>query len=101
MFPDGVRAHVDNRRARWVQLFARLKPGYTVESSRGPVQGLFTQIRQYEMSLPAASTWSAFNRESFMRGRLLLAGAAGGYSGLRNAFDTALVGRMCIVGLRT
>jgi predicted permease len=99
MFPDWGWMHVDNRRARWVQLFARLKPGYTVESSQGPVQGLFTQIRQYEMSLPAASTWSAFNRESFMRGRLLLESAAGGYSGLRNSFDTALIVLMCMVGL--
>ena len=99
MFPDWGWVHVDNRRARWVQLFARLKPGYTAESAAGPVQGLFTQIRQYEMSLPVASTWSAFNRESFMRGRLLLERAAGGYSGLRNSFDTALIVLMCMVGL--
>ena len=59
MYPDWPWLHVDNRRARWVQIFARLKPGYTVETAQGPLQGLFTQIRQHEMSLPAASTWSA------------------------------------------
>ena len=36
---------MDDRRSRWVQVFARLKPGYTVESARAPLQGLFTQIR--------------------------------------------------------
>jgi predicted permease len=99
IFPDWGWLQPDNRRARWVQIFARLKPGYTVESAEGPVQGLFTQIRQYEMSLPAASTWSAYNREQFMRGRLLVESAAGGFSGLRNAFDTALIVLMCMVGL--
>ena len=99
MYPDWPWLHVDNRRARWVQIFARLKPGYTVETAQGPLQGLFTQIRQHEMSLPAASTWSAYNREQFMKGRLLLESAAGGFSGLRNAFDTALIVLMCMVGL--
>ena len=36
---------MDDRRTRWVQVFARLKPGYTVESAAAPLQGLFTQIR--------------------------------------------------------
>ena len=41
------------RRARWVQVFARLKPGYTVEvGARRRCRGLFTQIREYEMTLP-------------------------------------------------
>ena len=99
MFPDWPWLHADNRRARWVQVFARLKPGYTVDAAKGPLQGLFTQIRQHEMSLPAASTWSAYNREQFMKGRLLVESAAGGFSGLRNSFDTALIVLMCMVGL--
>ncbi len=99
MFPDWTWLHADNRRARWVQVFARLKPGYTVEAAQDPLQGLFTQIRQYEMSLPAASTWSAYNREQFMKGRLLLENATGGFSSLRNSFDTALIVLMCMVGL--
>src|SRR5262249_34067087 len=36
---------MDDRRARWVQVFARLKAGYTIESAQAPLQGLFTQIR--------------------------------------------------------
>ena len=54
MVPEWSWLQVDNRRARWVQVFARLKPGYTVESAQAPLQGLFTQIRAYEMTLPAA-----------------------------------------------
>ena len=59
MLPEWPWLHVDNRRARWVQVFGRLKPGYTVESAAAPLQGLFTQIRTYEMTLPAAKDWSA------------------------------------------
>src|SRR5438552_7477918 len=99
MVPDWGWLHMDDRRARWVQLFGRLKPGYTVQSAKGPLQGLFTQIRSYEMTLPAAKDWSAYSRDRFMKGQMLVESAATGYSGLRNDFSTALVVLMCMVGL--
>jgi predicted permease len=99
MMPEWGWLQMDDRRARWVQVFARLKPGYTAESAQPPVQGLFTQIRAYEMTLPRAKDWSQYNRDEFMKGRLLIADAALGYSSLRNDFSTALVVLMCMVGL--
>jgi predicted permease len=99
MAPDWSWVRMDDRRSRWVQVFARLKPGYTVESAQAPLQGLFTQIRGYESTLPAAKDWSAYSREQFMKGRLIVTSAAMGYSGLRNAFSTALIVLMCMVGL--
>ena len=99
MAPDWTWLRMDDRRARWIQVFARLKPGYTVESAQAPMQGLFTQIRAHEMTLPAAKDWSAYSREQFMKGRLLVTGAAMGFSGIRNDFSTALVVLMCMVGL--
>ena len=99
MVPDWPWVYMDDRRTRWIQVFARLKPGYTVESAQGPLQGLFTQIRGYEMTLPAAKDWSKYSREQFMKGQLVVESAAMGYSGLRNDFSTALVVLMCMVGL--
>jgi predicted permease len=99
MLPDWVWLKIDDRRARWVQVFARLKPGYTAESAKAPLQTLFTQIRRYEMSLPAAKDWSKYERAEFMKGELLVEHAAMGYSGLRNDFSTPLVVLMCMVGL--
>jgi predicted permease len=99
MVPDWGWVHMDDRRARWVQVFARLKPGYTVESAQAPLQGLFTQIRAYEMTLPAAKDWSSYSREQFMKGRMHADSAAMGFSGVRNDFSTALVVLMCMVGL--
>ncbi len=99
MVPNWEWVHLDDRRTRWVQVFGRLKPGYTVESAQPPLQGLFTQIRTYESTLPAAKDWSAYSREQFLKGRLLVTSAAMGYSSLRNDFSTALIVLMCMVGL--
>ncbi len=97
--PEWSWLSMDDRRSRWVQVFGRLKPGYTVESAQAPLQGLFHQIREYEMTLPAAKDWSAYNRDQFMRGTLHIERAAGGYSQLRNSFSTALIVLMSMVGL--
>ena len=99
MAPEWPWLHMDNRRARWVQVFGRLKPGYTVESAAAPLQGLFTQLRAHEMTLPAAKDWSAYSREQFMKGRLRVESAATGFSGIRNDFSTALMVLMSMVGL--
>ena len=99
MVPDWGWVHMDDRRTRWVQVFARLKPGYTAESAQAPLQGLFTQIRNYEATLPAAKDWTAYSREQFLKGRLRVDPAAMGFSGVRNDFSTALIVLMCMVGL--
>jgi predicted permease len=99
MMPEWTWLHVDDRRARWVQVFARLKPGRTAESVAGTMQGMFLQIRKYETTLPAAREWSPYMRESFMRGEMHVESAATGFSGTRNEFSTALVVLMCMVGL--
>jgi len=97
--PEWEWVHMSNERTRWVQVFARLKPGYTAESAQAPMQGLFTQIRQHEMTLPGAKDWSQFQRDQFMTGKLRVEQAAMGYSSLRNDFSTALVVLMGMVGL--
>jgi predicted permease len=99
MLPEWPWLSMEDRRARWVQIFGRLKPGYTVDSAHAPLQGLFLQIRADEMTLPAATNWSPYMREQFMRGQLRVESAATGFSGLRNDFSTALIVLMCMVGL--
>ena len=80
MMPESEWLHMDDRRARWVQVFARLKPGRTIQSAQASVQGLFTQIRTYEMTLPAAKDWSQYSRDRFMQGRIVVEAAPSGYS---------------------
>ena len=97
--PEWGWLHMDDPRARWVQVFARLKPGWTVKSAEAPLQTLFMQVRQQEMTLPGAKDWSKYAREQFMKGRLRVDAAAGGFSNLRNDFSTPLLVLMCMVGL--
>jgi len=99
MEPEWGWMRADDRRARWVQVFARLKPGYTVESAAAPLQVLFTQIRHYEITLPAAKDWSAYSRDQFLKGKMLVTNASNGFSPLRNDFSTGLIVLMCMVGL--
>jgi predicted permease len=97
--PEWDWLHMSDRRSRWVQVFARLKPGYTVKSAAAPMQGLFHQIREYESTLKEAAKWSPYVKDQFLRGTLHLDRAATGYSQLRNSFSTALIVLMCMVGL--
>ena len=97
--PEWGWVHMDDPRTRWVQVFARLKPGWTVKSAEAPLQTLFTQIRANEMTLPGAKDWSKYSRDEFMKGHLRVESASMGYSQLRNSFSTALFVLMCMVGL--
>ena len=97
--PEWSWVRMDDERTRWVQVFARLKPGQTIESAQAPLQGLFTQIRQQELTLPGAKYFSQFNREQFLKGQLKIEKADVGYSPLRNDFSTALLVLMAMVGL--
>jgi predicted permease len=99
VMPEWGWFQMDDRRTRWVQVFARLKPGFTAESARAPLQVLFRQIREYESTLPAAKDWSAYSRNRFLQGTIHVQRAATGYSDLRNSFSTALIVLMSMVGL--
>src|SRR5262249_6576109 len=48
---------------------------------------------------PAAKDWTAYARDQFMKGKLLVTAADIGFSSLRNDFSTALIVLMCMVGL--
>jgi predicted permease len=93
------RDDLGNRRSQWVQIFARLKPGYTVESAGASLQPLFHQILREEAEEPAISRRSQHDRNQFLSRRALVATAANGYSGLRQQYSTALTVLMCMAGL--
>ncbi|MBV8864969.1 MAG: ABC transporter permease, partial [Acidobacteriaceae bacterium] len=88
-----------NRRSQWVQIVARLKPRYTVESARASLQPLFQQILRQEAGEPALSRLSQHDRDRFLKRTALVELAANGYSGLRQQYSTALTVLMCMAGL--
>src|SRR6185437_10584227 len=93
------RDDLGNRRSQWVQMFGRLKPGYTVQSARASLQPLFHQILRQEVGEPALRGLSQHDRDRFLRRTALVETAATGYSGLRQQYSTGLIVLMCMAGL--
>jgi predicted permease len=87
------------RRSQWIQMFARLKPGYTVASARASLQPLFHRILQQEVGEAALRKFSQFDRDRFLKRTALVETAANGYSNLRRQYSTALIVLMCMAGL--
>lgn len=88
-----------NRRSQWIQMFARLKPGYTAESARASLQPMFHQVLQQELAEAALSRISPYERDQFLNRKVQVETAATGYSDLRQQYSTALVVLMCMAGL--
>jgi predicted permease len=88
-----------NRRSQWINIFARMKPGYTVESARASLQPLFTQILNDELAEPAMADTSPYYRGQFLKRKVLMETAASGFSYLRRDYGTALIVLMAMVGL--
>ncbi len=74
---------LDNRRSRWANVFARMKPGVTAEQARAALQPYFHAIRSMEVREPAFRTTSVETRERFLTGTIDLLPAAQGRSPLR------------------
>src|SRR5450631_4471917 len=57
---------IGNRRSQWIQVFARMKPGFTLNSAQASLQPLFIQILREELTLPELKDVSAYNRDRFL-----------------------------------
>ena len=93
------RQDLTDRRSQWVDIFARLKPGYTAGSARASLQPLFHQILRQEMAGPELSRRSRYDRDQFLKRTALVETAATGYSRLRQQYSTAMVVLMCMAAL--
>ena len=90
---------IGDRRSQWIQVFGRLKPGFTVESARASLQPLFIQILRYELTRPEMKDTNAYTRTEFLKRQVRVESAGNGFSELRRSYATALVVLMCMVGL--
>lgn len=87
-----------NRRSQWVEIFARVKHGYTLQSARASSQTLLAQILQDELTDPALNNISPVQRQRFLNRKIEMEVASSGYSDLRQSYSSALVVLMCMVG---
>src|ERR1035437_4636716 len=90
---------IGNRRSQWIQIFARMKPGFTVTSAQASLQPLLTQILREELAQPELKDVSSYNRDRFLARKIRMEPAANGYSEMRHSYATALTVLMCMVAL--
>ncbi len=87
------------RRSQWIHTFARMKPGFTLQSAQASLQPLLDQILKYEITQPEMKDASQYMRKQFLARKIRMEEAANGYSNLRQSYSTALIVLMCMVGL--
>ena len=88
-----------DRRSQWVQMFARLKPGFTLTSAKASLQPLLTQILRMELTMPEMKDISPYYARRFLDRKILMEAAGSGFSQMRRDYGSALVVLMCMVGL--
>jgi predicted permease len=90
---------LENRRSRWVNVFARMKPDVTIEQARAAVAPLYKQIIAMEVQEAAFATASEYSRQQFLTSRMEVLDGSTGRSGLRESFTKPLYVLMAITGL--
>ncbi len=88
-----------NRRQRWINAFARLKPGVSMEQAQAGLQPLFHQIIDVEVLDKAFRNASPDAKRQFLNMHLDVLPGSQGNSFLRRQYDIALLVLMCIVAL--
>lgn len=88
-----------DRRHQWVQVYARLKPGFTEESARTSLQPLLHQVLEQELQEKELRTISPYDRARFLARRPQVEIAATGFSMLRRQYSTALTVLMGMAAL--
>jgi predicted permease len=90
---------IGDRRSQWVQMFGRMKPGYTVESAKASLQPLLMQTLRFEAQQKEMKDVSKYNMDQFFKRKVLMESAGNGFSQTRRNYGTALIVLMCMVGL--
>src|SRR5262245_31103054 len=89
---------MDNRRSRWVNVFARMKPGVRIDQLQPALQPFFRGLLLEEVNMPAFTGTSAYTRAQFVKGEIEVLPAAQGRSPLRQQLSQPLWLLMGIVG---
>jgi predicted permease len=81
---------LENRRAFWLQAFARLRPGVTQQQAQASLQPLFHSILETELQGKGFETASARDRKDFLKSSLQVLPASQGRTSLREVYETPL-----------
>jgi predicted permease len=94
---DFRRLNID--RFRWTEVFARLKPGMTMEKAQAGLQPLFHQILNREVTEKPFAKASPIVKQEFLKMWMEVMPGSKGRSNLRKTYSMPLFALMGIVGL--
>jgi predicted permease len=89
---------LEDRRTRWLQVFARGKPGVTPERAKAALQPLYKGLINDEVQREAFRNATQFTRDQFLRSYIEVLPGAQGRPQFRDRFARPLTVLMCIVG---
>ena len=90
---------IGDRRSQWIQMFARMKPGFTVESAQAVAAAAVHPDPARRADPAGNARHLEYNRKQFLARKVEMEPAANGYSQMRRDYSTALIVLMCMVGL--
>jgi predicted permease len=90
---------LDDRKNAWVQVFARLKKGVSLEQAAAGVQAQYRQIIELEIRSPGFEDLSDRDREQFRQSRAVLQPAGRGISTLSSNLGSTLRLLMALAAL--
>lgn len=89
---------LEDRRTRWLNIFARLKPGIDLRRAQAATDATYRAILESELSQMGRMR-SDRDRDEFLNHRAQLRPAAQGISQMREQFEKPLVALMTLAGL--
>ncbi|PYV07422.1 MAG: multidrug ABC transporter substrate-binding protein, partial [Acidobacteria bacterium] len=89
---------LEERRTRFVNVFARLRPGVTLEQARAAVAPLYKQIIEMEVQEAAFARASREAKDRFLQSTMAVFPGATGISPLRRQFSAPVYVLMTLVG---
>lgn len=100
IFPDyDPASRFFDPRLRWVNVYARLRPGLTISQAKAGLQPLFHQVLLTELGKPGFAHASAYQREEYRRMWLDVIPGGQGNSMLRQQYEKPLWVLMGVTGL--
>jgi predicted permease len=91
--------NLENRRAFWLQVFGRLRPGVTPQQAQASLQPMFHSMLEMELRSKGFEGATAIAKQQFLKGHIQVEPASRGPSNLRDDYDDPLRILMAIVAL--
>jgi predicted permease len=97
--PHTQFTRLNSNRFRWAEVFGRMKPGMTIQSTQAGLQPLFHQIINREVTEKPFAKAAPIVKQEFLKMWMEVMPGSKGRSNLRRVYSKPLFALMAIVGL--